>query len=31
MVQINTVPVFGDKKIPATVDGNFSPKFPYKW
>ena len=30
--QLNPVPVFADKnKIPATFDGNFSPKCPYKW
>ena len=32
MVELNPVPVFADKnKMPATFDGNFSPKFPYKW
>ena len=25
------VPVLGAKKIPVPFDGNFSPKFPYKW
>ena len=27
----NPVPVFGPKKIPVPFDGNFSPKFPYKY
>ena len=31
MVQLNHVPVFGAKKTPVAFDGNFSPKFPYKW
>ena len=30
MVQLNPVPVFGAKK-PVLFDGNFSPKFTYKW
>ena len=30
-VQLNPVPVFGAKKILEPFDGNFSPKFPYKW
>ena len=31
VAQLNPVPVFGAKKIPVTFDGNFSPKFLYKW
>ena len=32
MVQLNPVPVFGAKKKKTVpFDGNFSPKFPYKW
>ena len=31
MVQLNHVPVFGAKKTPVAFDGNFSPKFSYKW
>ena len=31
MIQLNPVPIFGAKKIPVLFDGNFSPKFPYKW
>ena len=31
MVQLNPVPAFGARKIPVSYDGNFSPKFPYKW
>ena len=31
MVQLNSVPVFGAKKIPVPFDGNFPPKFSCKW
>ena len=31
MVQLNPVSVFGAKKIPVPLDGNFSLKFPYNW
>ena len=32
VMELNHVPVFGaQKKIPVPFDGNFSPKFPYKW
>ena len=32
MEQLNPVPVFGaPPKILVSFDGNFSPKFPYKW
>ena len=30
-VQLNPVPVYGAKKVLEPFDGNFSPKFPYKW
>ena len=31
MVKLSPVPVFGAKKKTVPINGNFSPKFPYKW